>query len=183
MCCQVMMLSYMSTKQMLFSVLTRKGRSLGTTFLPPTHQGPGPGWRGRSQLAAPLDHTQLTPLREPDAQDPTGPQTPQANQWQGPGPTDCDQRATAITSQRRGSGRSSLPPQGLSPTSGQSWQGLWSLGTAPRLFLDTPTLPQLTCWPEACWAGGPHGETQDPLLTSLSAWGPRLCQQFAEWSH
>ena len=35
MCCQVMMLSYMSTKQMLFSVLTRKGRSLGTTFLPP----------------------------------------------------------------------------------------------------------------------------------------------------
>ena len=37
-----------------------------------------------------LSHTQLSPLREPDAQDPAGPQTPQANQWQGPGPTDCD---------------------------------------------------------------------------------------------
>ena len=43
------------------------------------------------------------------------------------------QRATAITSQRSGSGRSSLPPQGLSLISGQSWQGLWSpAGHSPQ---------------------------------------------------
>ena len=78
---------------------------------------------GHSLRARSPDPAQLSSLREPGAQDPTGLQAPQATQTVGArSPRLClMQTAAAVRSQRQGWGRGSLPPQGLGPASGQSW--------------------------------------------------------------
>ena len=78
-----------STKQMLFSVLTTRARSPDTTF---TLQSPRLAERrqisvGSSLRAKSLGPTQPSLLREPGTQDPTGPWPPQAAQRAGAGPT------------------------------------------------------------------------------------------------
>lgn len=109
-------------------------------------------------------------MKEPGTQDLTGPQTPQATQTQQIRSRRLWPRwtATATKSQRQGWGKGSLLPHVLGPTSGQPWQGLWSLkDTAPSIFLG----PWLTHWPEAKWTGrGGVGQSgQDLPLTSPSA--------------
>ena len=141
---------------MLFSVLTRKGRSLGTTSPAPLRSR---SWLKRQiSAAAPKPYPAVT-TEGARCPGPNWPSDSSGQPTAGARPHRLwpRQRATAITSQRWGSGRSPLPPQGLL-TSGQSWQGFWSsAGHSP-----------LT-WGLLSW-------NQDPLLTSLSAWGPRLCQ-------
>ena len=78
-----------STKQMLFSVLTTRARSPDTTF---TLQSPRLAERrqisvGSSLRAKSPGPTQPSLLREPGTQDPTGPWPPQAAQRAGAGPT------------------------------------------------------------------------------------------------
>ena len=78
---------------------------------------------GGSLRARSPDTAQLSSLREPGAQDPAGPQAPQAAQTVGPRcPRLCPmQTAAAIRLQRQGWGRGSRPPQSLGPASGRSW--------------------------------------------------------------
>ena len=105
---------------------------------------------GGSLRARSPDPARLSSLREPGAQDPAGPQAPQAAQMVGArSPRLCPMQTAAaiIRSQRRGWGRGSPLPQGLGPASGWSWQGLRSpAGHTPSLF---PGPPQLTRQPEA----------------------------------
>ena len=113
------------------------------------------------------DPAQPSSLREPGAQDPTGPQAPEATQMAGPGPTDCVP--------------SKLPlPLGHSGRDGEeghcrlrAWaRPVGGLGEGSGALQDTPQsvpwAPQLTCQARGRVAGGPRGEGQDPPLTSLS---------------
>ena len=96
---------------------------------------------GGSLRARSPDPAQLSLLREPGTQDPTGPQAPQATQMVGArSPRLCSmQTSAAIRSQRKGWGRGS---QGLGLASGWFWRGLWSpAGHTPSLFPGSPRSP------------------------------------------
>ena len=89
------------------------------------------------------DHAQPSSLREPGAQEPAGPQAPQATQT-GAGSRGLRPMETAagIRPQRWEWGRGSLLLQGLSPASGRPWRGLWSsAGHVPSLSLGLPAQP------------------------------------------
>ena len=98
---------------------------------------PRPSWEGRSQLAAPSGpspQTRPSSLREQGAQDPAGPQAPQATQM-GAGShwLQLMETATAIRLLRGRWGRGSLLLQGLGLASGLPWWGLWSYaGHSPQ---------------------------------------------------
>ena len=163
---QVTMFLYISTKQMLFFVLTRKGKVPRLNLLPPRSKpglgggGPLAGWlpegfvqhparltrqlsAGGTLRARSPDPAQPSPLREPDAQDPAGPQAPKAAQTGAGvlrlGPLET---ATVIRSQRWGEGRGSLPPQGLGPASARPRRGLWNpAGHSPQPAPGPPSSP------------------------------------------
>ena len=131
---------------MLLSVLTRKGKVPRHNFHPPRSRlakrrqiSVGGSLRARSP-----DPAQLSSLREPGTQDPTGPQAPQATQTaRARSHRLCPTQTTvAMRSQRRAWGRGSPPHQGLGPASGRSWWGLWSpAGHTPSLFPGSPSSP------------------------------------------
>ena len=118
----------------------------------------------------------LSWLREPDAQDPSGPRLLRpprlAGEVSGKGVGRSHrlcprQAAVAVKSQGQGWGRGSPLSQGLNPASGWPWRGLWShAGDSPQFVLKPP---QLTRWPKTPWAGmlGAVGEGRNLPLTSL----------------
>ena len=146
-------------------------RSPGTTF---TLWGPGPDWEeaGLSWQLLRVTSTQLSLLRERGVQEAAGPQAPQIAHTEGAGPSDrphYTQTAAVIRRPRWGWRRGSLPLQDLELASEQPWRGLWS-PTGSSLVPGAPSSPTGT----AEGAEEPWGESQDPTLTSLSAWGPPL---------
>ena len=140
-----MMFLQASTKQTVFSIMTRKDE-VPRHYCHPLRSR---SWLrgGRSQVTAlsgPGRQTaQLSSLREPGTQEtqlalkvlrPPG--------QRGPGLADCIpcrlhpmQTDMAIKSQRQGEGRDSPSPQGLGPAGGQPWLWLQSpAGHSPSLF-------------------------------------------------
>lgn len=127
-------------------------RSQGTTFI---LWGPGPAKRqnsaGSSFRARSSDSVQLSSLREPGAEDPTGPQAPQVVQMLRP--RSCRLRAiqmsTAIRSQRWGWGEVHgclKPVGGLGEGSGALQD------TVPSM---SPGCPHSLAHLKAGWAGRP----------------------------
>ena len=76
-------------------------------------------------------------------------------------------------------GRGSPPPQGLGPRWAAWWGLLSPAGHSPSLF---PWAPQVSCQPEATWAGGTRGKGGDPPL-NLPVCHPPLRWLVAEIDH
>ena len=148
----------LSISWVLVSVLTRKGRSWGTTYPPRS----SPGWV-RAQPAVPSGPGPQTLLSRhrwgSRASNPTGPQAPQAGHvvgGVGAGPEDgipggrcCKEVAEA--------GKGSLPPQGRGLASGGHSEG--SRGhqdTAPHVAW-TPRSPLVWGWTNWSTLGGRPG--------------------------
>ena len=149
---------------MSLTILTRKARSPGTSF---TLWGPGPGWRSRSQTAAPSGPG---PQACPDAM---------AEGGRHPGPS-CP-RALQDT-QMAGARPPRLCPMDTAVAVRlQRWGwGTWSHGMALMRALEPCRTqpPACSLAPpaplEARWAEGPLGEGQDLPFTLLSTWGTSL---------
>ena len=120
------------------------------------------------------DPVQLSLLKEAGVHDPDGPEAPQAALHQGPAQTVSLQRTAVIKSQRWGwgEGHSRLKAQAR-PVEGLARAGALQV-TASSLF---PRFPGHL--PAGGWL---QRESQDPPLTSLSAWGPPLRRPFSEKS-